>query len=507
MAGPAAAVGEIILTPGRQKLAALVLALSNFIVVLDMTVANVSVPHIAGSLGVSLDQGSWVITSYAVAEALMVPLTGWLAMRFGTIRMYFTCMVGFAFFSLLCGLSLTLEMIVACRVGQGMFGGLLMPLSQTLMLLIFPMEKRGKAMMLSAMTTMLGPALGPNVGGFLSDNMSWHWIFLINLPIVAACISANAFILKGVSLPTRKVPIDRVGLALMVTWIGSLQLLLDLGRQRDWFGDPLIVVLGIMAVIGFIAFIIWELTEEHPIVNLRVFSSSAYAFGTIAMALCFGGYFAGIVVIPQWLQTSLGYPAALAGMVIAGTATSMFLTLGIASKAVTRFDPRLLVSFALFWMASMALVRSNWTNDAEFWHYLAPQLVQGLGMAFFMMPLTIISLNAIRPVDMATATGLQSFVRTLAAAMATAIALTSWTDSQQVAQNEIADKLQPQEALRQLGEAGFSSEQARMIINRMAEKEAALMAIDQLFIYTAVIFAFGALVIWLAPRPRQQAPQ
>ena len=502
MAGAVSASGEIVLGPTQRNLAAFTLAISNFIVVLDMTVANVSIPHISGSLGVSLDQGSWVITSYAVAEALMVPLTGWLALRFGPVRMYFACMAGFALFSLLCAASLTLEMIVVSRIGQGMFGGLLMPLSQTLLMLIFPMEQRAKALMLSSMTTMLGPALGPNVGGIISDNLSWHWIFLLNLPIVALCMGANAYVLRGVRPETRKVPIDAVGLALMITWIGCIQLILDLGRQRDWFGDPLIIGLGVVGVITFIAFLVWELTEEHPIVDLRIFRHGSFAFGTVAMSACFGAYFASIVVIPQWLQTYMGYPAAMAGMVVAGTATAMFLTIGLAAKAVTRFDPRLLVSFAIAWMGCMALVRAGWNNDVQTWHLITPALVQGLGMSFFMMPLMIISMGQITPKDVASATGIQAFVRTLSAAMGAALALTAWGNAQQQAQAEVVDKLQTGETVTKLTESGFSVEQALAMIQRIVEKEAAVMALDQLFLYTAAIFFFGAAVIWLAPKPK-----
>ncbi|HMP56092.1 MAG TPA: DHA2 family efflux MFS transporter permease subunit [Novosphingobium sp.] len=502
MAGAVSASGEIVLGPTQRNLAAFTLAISNFIVVLDMTVTNVSIPHIAGSLGVSLDQGSWVITSYAVAEALMVPLTGWLALRFGPVRMYFLCMAGFALFSLLCAASLTLEMIVAARIGQGMFGGLLMPLSQALMLLIFPMEQRAKAMMLASMTAMLGPALGPNVGGIISDNLSWPWIFLLNLPIVGLCMAANAYVLRGVRPETRKVPIDAVGLALMITWIGCIQLILDLGRQRDWFADPLIVALGIVGVISFVAFLIWELTEEHPIVDLRIFGQRSFAFGTVAMSMCFGGYFASIVVIPQWLQTYMGYPAASAGMIVAGTSIAMFATIGLAARLVNRVDPRLLVSFAIGWMGCMALVRSGWNNDVTTWNLITPALLQGLGMSFFMMPLMVISMGQIAAKDVASATGLQSFVRTLSSAIGAALALTAWGNAQQQAQAEVVDKLQAGETVAQLSESGFSIEQALGLIQRIVEKEAAVMALDQLFIYTAAIFFFGAAVIWLAPKPK-----
>ncbi|MFP5433071.1 MAG: DHA2 family efflux MFS transporter permease subunit, partial [Alphaproteobacteria bacterium] len=279
------------LTPRQRTLAGLVLALSNFMVVLDLTIANVSVPHIAGNLGITPDQGTWIITSYAVAEAICVPLTGWLAQRFGVVKMFIWAMIGFGIFSVLCGLSMSLTMLVACRIGQGLCGGPIMPMSQTLLLRIFPPDQRARAMGLWAMTTLLGPAMGPIIGGYISDNWSWHWIFFINVPIAILCVVAAMALLRPVETDTARVPIDRMGLFLLVFWIGCLQIMLDIGRDHDWFGDPLIVILAILAVIGFAAFIIWELTEEHPIVDLRIFRHIGFTSGVFSLALGFGAYF------------------------------------------------------------------------------------------------------------------------------------------------------------------------------------------------------------------------
>lgn len=487
----------------RRALAAAVLVVSNFMVVLDLTVANVSIPHIAGSLGVSLDQGSWIITSYAVAEAIAVPLTGWLAMRFGAVRVFVTTMAGFGLFSFLCGMSLTLQMIVVCRVAQGLCGGLIMPLSQTLLLRIFPPEQIPKAMLLFTMTILLGPAMGPNIGGFLSDNASWHWIFLINIPIAIACVTAGYVLLAPAETDTRKVPVDKVGLALLVFWIGSLQIMLDIGRTHDWFEDPLIVALGLCALVGFAAFLIWELTEKHPIVDLRVFRHPGFSFGVMALSLCFGAYFASIVVIPQWLQAWKGYPATLAGFITACTALAAITTSRFAAKAMTKADPRLLVSLAVAWLGCMALVRSTWTTDVDFWRLAAPQLIQGFGMSFFMLPLTTISLGSVRPEETASAAGLQNFVRTLSIGVATALALTMWDDTQQAAHSEITSKLQPAETMAKLEASGFSAEQARMVIARLVEQESVTIAVDYVFLLTAAVFFASAAVIWLAPRPRK----
>ncbi len=495
--------GLVTLTPTQMRFAALVLAMSNFIVVLDMTVANVSIPHIAGSLGVSLDQGAWVITTYSMAEAIAVPLTGWLVQRFGAVRLYIFCMSGFGLFSLLCGLSQTLDMIVICRIGQGLCGGLMMPLSQTLLFTIFTGGNRAKAMLLAAMTTMLGPALGPNVGGLISDNLSWHWIFLINIPIVMFCILSIYGLMGGSDTQRRKVPVDLVGLLLMALWIGCFQLLLDIGRNRDWFADPLVLTLGIAAVLAFVAFVIWELTDEHPIVNLRIFRHPGFTSGVVALSMCYGAYYASIVVIPQWLQSTMGYPAMSAGFIVSGTAIASLLTSGIASKALAKgVDPRIMVSGAVVWIAMMALLRSNWTSGADFWTIAMPQLLQGLTMSFFMLPLTTIALGSVDPDELASATGLQNFVRTLTTGIATATALTFWSNATQTAHSDIVGRMQTTDAMGTLTGSGITDMQSRGILANMVDREAVIVALDETFVATAILFLICAAVIWIAPRPK-----
>jgi DHA2 family multidrug resistance protein len=492
-----------LLTPVQLRLAAVILAMSNFIVVLDMTVTNVSIPHIAGSLAVSPGQGSWVITSYSVAEAISVPLTGWLAQRFGAVRLYLVAMFGFGLFSLLCGSSQTLSMIIASRIGQGLCGGLLMPLSQTLLMRIYTGENRPRAMLVSSMTTMLGPAMGPTVGGLINDTFSWHWVFLINLPFVAVCLVAVFSMLYRHDRPGRKVPIDVIGLGLMLLWVGSLQYMLDIGHDRDWFSDPLVVVLAALAVVGFSAFVIWEITEEHPIVDIKVFRHSGFSFGVIALSLCYGGYFASIVVIPQWLQSTMGYPAMWAGFVTSCTALAALSTSWLAVKAVQRgVDPRLLVSLAVAWLGCMSLVRSHWTSGSDFWTLVMPVLLQGLGMSFFMLPLTTITLNSVPPEELASATGMQNFTRTITLGIATALVLTMWSNGQQESRSEIVSRLQPDDAMRTLASNGMSNEQAMRTISSMVDREAVTMAVDHTFLITSVLFFLCAAVIWLAPRPK-----
>jgi DHA2 family multidrug resistance protein len=490
------------LSPRSRTLAGLVLALSNLMVVLDLTIANVSVPHIAGNLGISPDQGTWIITSYAVAEAICVPLTGWLAMRFGVVRMFTLSMIGFGLFSVLCGLSSTLTMLVACRIGQGICGGPIMPMSQTLLMRIFPPETRGRAMGLWAMTTLMGPALGPIVGGYISDNWSWHWIFFINLPIAALCVFAAQALLRPVETDTAKIPIDKVGLFLLVFWIGCLQIMLDIGRDHDWFADPMIVALALMAFIGFLVFVIWELTEEHPVVDLRVFRHVGFSSGLFTLSLCFGSYFASIVVIPQWLQMSMGYTATWAGIVTAMTAMAALFTAPIAARMMTKVDARLLISCAVAWIGIMSLVRAHWTSGVDFGTMIIPQFVQGFALPFFFIPLTTLTLGSVLPSETASAAGLQNFVRTMATAIATSLVLTEWGDSQRVSRSEMASVLQPDQTQSVLTNLGFSVEQARQTISNLVEQEATVIAVDHVFFISAIILFAAAVIVWIAPKPR-----
>ena len=490
-----------LLSPRHRLLAGLVLALSNFMVVLDLTIANVSVPHIAGNLGISADQGTWIITSYAVAEAICVPLTGWLAQRFGAVRLFTFGMLGFGLFSLLCGLSMTLGMIVACRIGQGLCGGPLMPMSQTLLMRVFPPDQRARVMGLWAMTTLLGPALGPIFGGYISDNWSWHWIFFINVPIAVVCVLATMALLRPVETPRVKLPIDYMGLGLLIFWIGCLQIMLDIGRDRDWFGDPLIVILAVFAAIGFCVFIIWELTEEHPIVDLRVFRHVGFTSGVFTLALCFGAYFAGIVVIPQWLQISMGYTAAWAGYATAFTAMTAILVAPIAGRLVNKVDVRIMISGSVAWIGIMTLWRAHWTTDADFWTVALPQLVQGFGMPLFMIPLTTLTLGSVRPEETASAAGMQNFLRTLAIAISTSIVLTGWGNGQRVSRNEMVGTLHPDATLADLTSRGFTQDQARQMIANMVDAQSMVVSMDHVFFIASLVLFLAAAVVWLAPRP------
>ncbi len=492
-------------TGTKLLVAGVVLALTNFMVVLDTTIANVSVGHIAGSLGISTSQGTWIITSYAVAEAICVPLTGWLAGRFGTVRTFVFGMIGFGIFSILCGLSNSLGMIVAARIGQGLCGGPLMPLTQTMLLRIFPKEKHGQAMGLWAMTTVIAPILGPILGGTISDNWSWHWIFFINIPVAAFCVFGATRLLTPAETPRQKLKVDTVGLALLVLWIGALQIMLDIGREHDWFDDGKIVALGIVAAVGAAVFVAWELTDRQPIVDLRVFRHRGFSVAVAALAFSFGTFFASVVLIPQWLQSGLGYTSTYAGYATAFNGVGAVIMSPIVAQLMKKYDPRALVCFGILWLAMTSLLRVGWTSGADFWSLAFPQMVQGFGMPFFFIPLTTIALGAVDPRETASAAGVMSFLRTMAGAIGTSVSTTLYANNIEIARSEMVPRLNTEQTVQALQANGFSMDQVRGAIERVVNLESSTLAINHMFLLSAIVFFASAMIIWLSPRPRRMA--
>ncbi|WP_219893695.1 DHA2 family efflux MFS transporter permease subunit [Aquisediminimonas profunda] len=496
------------LTGARLWLAAVGLALANFVVILDTTITNVSVPHIAGGLAISPSQGTWTITSYAVAEAITVPLTGWLAARFGTYRTLLVSLVGFALFSVLCGLARTIELMVVLRVFQGLCGGPLMPLTQTLMLRIFPQEKMGTANALWGVTTISAPILGPIIGGYISDNWSWPWIFYINLPVVLLCIAIVVTLVGRYETATERARIDTVGLILLVLFVGSFQLVLDLGREHDWFASTMITGLAITSFIAFGIFVIWELTDPHPVVDLRVLRYRSLWVGLIAMALGYGGMFAMIVLIPLWLQSVIGYTASEAGHAMAFVGVFAILMAPIAGKAFDRFDPRILITSGMLWLVLITFMRVQWNTDGTFWDYAMPQLLQGIGMPFFFLGLMMFSLSAVPMNEVASAAGLLSFMRTAAGAAGTALSTSMWDSSTREARADMAGTLNGADgAMAQMQASGMSPDQARTMIERLVDAQAATIGANRMFMVSAVVLFVAAWLVWLAPRPKMRPGQ
>lgn len=491
------------LTGARLTLAAIGLALANFIVILDTTITNVSVPHIAGGLAISPSQGTWTITSYAVAEAITVPLTGWLAMRFGTYRTLIASLVGFATFSVLCGLARTIELLVLLRVLQGLCGGPLMPLTQTLLLRIFPPERMAGANALWGVTTISAPIVGPLIGGYISDNWSWPWIFYINLPVTAVCLFIVTQLIARYETETIKERIDAVGLVLLVVFVGCFQLMLDLGREYDWFESTAITSLAIGSALAFGLFLIWELTDPHPVVDLKVLRHRSLWVGTLGIALGFGGMFSMIVLIPLWLQSVMGYTSSEAGHAMAFIGVFAVLMAPIASRALERLDMRMCITGGLLWLVAMSLLRTRWTTDGDFWVFALPQLLQGLGMPFFFIGLMTFALSAVPPEDTASAAGLLSFMRTLSGAIGTALATATWDSATRENHALLVGQMNDAGgALARLQAGGLSELQAKAVLERLVDTQAATIGANHVFFMAAIVLLAAAALPWLAPRPK-----
>jgi len=489
------------LTGGALALTGLLLALGNFMVVLDMTIANVSVPNIAGGLAVAPNQGTWVITSYSVAEAIVVPLTGWLAGRFGAVRVFIAGIIGFGVCSALCGIAPSLGFLVLFRIMQGLCGGPIMPMSQTLMMRIFPPNQRGQAMGLWSMTTVVAPIAGPILGGTLCDNAGWPWIFYINLPVVAIVAFFAMRMLPAHDTPTEKRPIDVVGLLLLITFVGSLQIMLDKGKELDWFSSPFIVALACTAAVGFVAFLIWELTDKNPIVNIRVFRHRAYVGAVVTIALTFGAFFASIVLVPLWLQTSMGYTATWSGYVTAFGGVLAVVMSPVVPILMKRFDARALVSFGVLWLAGVSLIRSALTTDASYWVLALPFLAQGFAMPFFFIPTNQIALSAVPPQEMASAAGLSNFLRTTSAAFATSIVTTVWDNTSTKNHALLAGRLNADSTVNMMTSSGMSHAQAVGQIDNLTTSQSVMLSTDHMFVLTSLVFVVAAMAVWASPKP------
>ena len=321
-------------------------SLATFMEVLDTSIANVAIPTIAGNLAVSANQGTWVISSYGLAAAIVVPLTGWIAKRFGEVRTFVTSVFLFTIASALCGFATSLPMLVAFRFLQGLVSGPMVPLSQALLLANFPPQKRGMAMAIWAMTVVVAPICGPLLGGYITDNLSWPWIFYINAPIGLASAFVTYTLLRKRETPIENKPIDIVGLVLMVLGVGCLQLMLDNGNDLDWFNSHVIVGLCVTSVIALTFLVAWELTDEHPIVDLSLFKARNFRYGVIAMAVGYMSFFAMTVLFPLWLQTIMGYTPTWAGIATSPVGIFALILSPIIGKNIQRLDLRVLASIA-----------------------------------------------------------------------------------------------------------------------------------------------------------------
>jgi DHA2 family multidrug resistance protein len=494
------------LSGSTKAITALALALGTFMQVLDTSIANVSIPTIAGNLGVSSDQGTWVITSFAVANGVSVPLTGWLMQRFGVVRTFVLSVMLFTAASLLCGVAWSLPSLIAFRVLQGAVSGPMIPGSQALLINIFGPAKRGTALAIWSMTTLVAPIAGPILGGYISDNYIWPWIFFINIPVGIFCAFICWNNLKGAETPTRKIPIDRVGLALLFVWVGALQILLDKGKDLDWFSSTPIVVLFIVTVVAFIAWLIWELTEGQPIVDLSLFRSRSFALGTLALCLGYAVFFGNIVLMPLWLQSHVGYTATWAGLVSAPSGVVAVLISPFVGRLMRRYDARWFAAASFMFFAISYFLRVGFTADASFVAFMLPQLVQGLAMGLFFVSMLAISFDGLPPQKVPAASGLNNFLRITAGSFATSLTTTLWDRREALHQSHLAESVNVyapayQQSLERLHALGLGDPAAAGAMTQTLVSQGYLLSSLDLFYLSAWLAVVLIPLCWLVRRP------
>jgi len=478
-------------------------AFATFMEVLDITIVNVSVPHIAGSLAVSPQEGTWAISSYSLASAIMQPLSGWIGRRFGEVRSFCVSTVLFVVMSMFCGLAISMPMLVVGRLLQGAGSGPMVALSLSLLLNNYPNEKKGLALALWAMTVVVAPIFGPILGGYLTDNYSWPWIFYINAPVGLLAAVVTWVLLNKRESVTVKAPIDMIGLVLLVVGVGCLQFMLDNGNDKDWFSSPMITTLGIIALVCITFFVAWELTEEHPVVDLSLFRRRNFTIGVIAMALGMTAFFGINVVYPLWLQTVANYTASWAGYATAPVGILAFLMSPIIGRNIQRLELRAVVTFSFLVFAGTSYWFSTFPLDTSFWQFVLPRFLMGLAIPCFFIPLNQVILSGLKPHEIASASGLSNFFRTIAASISTAVTVTLWQHRGEFHHATLAEHVTSaspatQQFLQSLSHAGNAT---WPIIEGIVNREALTQSVNDVFLLFAGLFLAMIPIVWLARPP------
>jgi len=428
----------------NKWIVALTVMLPTLIEIVDTSVVNVALDHIRGSLSAGIDESTWTITSYLVSNAIIIPMTGWLSRYFGRKRYLIFSISLFTLSSLLCGAAWSLQSLVFFRILQGVGGGALQPISQSILLETFPHKQHGMAMAIFGIGIMFGPIIGPLLGGWITDNWSWHWIFFINIPIgIVSIVMVMLFIVDPPYMKRMKMKIDYRGLVLLAAGLGCLQIVLDKGQMEDWFSSSFITWLTVISLSSLALFIMNEFFAEHPIVNLRTFRNVSFSTGNLVMFFAFFNLFGSIVLLPIYLQTLMGYTATLAGMVLGPGGIATLLAMPIAGRLVTRVNAKILLVFGIIVSAYSTYLMSRFSLQADFSTIIWPRIVLGIGMGFLFIPLTTLTMSGIRKEDMANASAIYNLLRNLGGSFGVAFVTTMLARGAQVHQSHLASNLSP----------------------------------------------------------------
>lgn len=503
-----------------------VVAMAAFMEVLDISIANVSLQHIAGSLAASQDQATWILTSYLVTNAIVLPISGWLAGVFGRKRLYMACIAGFGASSLLCGLAPSLGLLIFFRTVQGLTGGGLQPLSQAILADAFPPRQRGMAFAFYGIAVVFAPAIGPTLGGWITDNFSWHWVFLINVPVSILLFSLigtmisdpDHLVEERKALLRRGIRFDYYGFAFLALGLGFLQIVLDKGQEDDWFGSNFILTAAIVSAVGLVAFVVRELLTEEPIVDLSLFENRNFAAAFVLMFMLGFVLLGSTALIPLFTQDLLGYTATLAGMVISPGGFVIMALMPVVGRLVNVIDTRALIAFGLA-LSSYALWRMTHLNiEVDYWTLAIDRMVQTAGLAFLFIPINTTAYVGLDRSKTNTASALINLARNLGGSVGIAVlttvvarrgqfhrsVLVGHIDESDIAYRELVEQLRQRMAEHGAG-AGEALSQAQQIIARQLQDQARMLAYIDAFVILAVIFACLIPIVFLMRRPPAHA--
>jgi DHA2 family multidrug resistance protein len=498
---------------------AIAVMFATFMEVLDTTVVNVSLPHIAGNLSATIDESTWVLTSYLVANAIVLPMTGWLARTFGRKRLLMASVTGFTTASLLCGLAPNLPTLVLFRLIQGATGGAMQPLSQAVLLEAFPPQDRGKAMGFWGLGIVVAPILGPVLGGWLTDTYSWRWVFYINLPVgIVSIIMTQLYVFDPPYLRHEVTKVDYWGIGLLALWIGSLQIALDLGQEHDWFSSRFITFLILSAGIGVVAFVIREWVAKEPIVDLRIFKNRTYSTGVFLMTTLGFVLYGSLVLLPIMLQTLLGYPSLQAGIAMAPRGIGSLIGMPIMGLLIGKIDARKLIALGLIAGALTLIWLGQLNLNAGYWDIFWPQFFQGLGLSALFVPLTTVSMDSIPRERMGNATSLFNLMRNLGGSIGIAVTGSLLSRKEQAFVNIYGANVDPYShntiaSFDQI-RAGFmaagadittATNRAYAALFGTVQQQAAMASFVQLFRLLGIIFLVLLPLILLMRRPSSRA--
>lgn len=495
--------------PINKWIIALTVMLPTLIEIIDTSVVNVSLDHIRGSLSAGLDESTWVITSYLVSNAIIIPITGWLS-RFIGRKQYLILSIGvFTASSFMCGSAWSLQSLVFFRVLQGMGGGALQPLSQAILLETFPARQRGMAMAIFGVGVMFGPIIGPLLGGWITDTWSWHWIFFLNVPIgIISILMVMVFIIDPPYMERMRMRIDYWGLFLLAIGIGCLQIVLDQGQRADWFSSQAIIYLSFIAVSCLILFVMVELFSENPVVNLRAFKHLTFSSGNIIMFFVFFGLFGSIVLLPVYLQTLMGYTSFLAGLALGPGGISTMIAMPIAGVLVNKVNPKAILAFGIMIAAYAVHLMSQFNLFADFNAVLWPRVLLGVGMGFIFIPLTTLTMAAMRKEEMGNATAIFNLLRNLGGSFGVAFITTILARRAQFHQARLIEHLTPfdrnmqvvvpqiSEFLRQKGfPPPFLDQGSLGVIQGELLRQAAMLSFNDAFYLLSIMMAVVLLFV------------